>query len=92
MCRKAAFIDRDRVVNVEATYVHRIEDFVFLSGAIETLRQLQEPGYLPVIVTNPSALHAVCTRRPIIISSRGNLEAGYYRAVVAPKVPKLARS
>jgi len=54
--RKAAFIDRDGVINVEAAYVYRIEDFVFLPGAIEALRQLQTAGYLIVVITNQSGI------------------------------------
>ena len=53
---QAAFIDRDGVVSVEAGYGHRIEDLVFLPGAIEALRQLQEAGYLLVVVTNQSGI------------------------------------
>jgi D-glycero-D-manno-heptose 1,7-bisphosphate phosphatase len=54
--RKAAFIDRDGVINVESAYVYRIEDFEFLPGAIEALRQLQAAGYLIVVVTNQSGI------------------------------------
>jgi D-glycero-D-manno-heptose 1,7-bisphosphate phosphatase len=56
MRRKAAFIDRDGVINVESAFVYRIEDFVFLPGAIEALRQLQEAGYLLVVMTNQSGI------------------------------------
>jgi D-glycero-D-manno-heptose 1,7-bisphosphate phosphatase len=54
--RKAAFIDRDGVINVESAYVYRTEDFEFLPGAIEALRQLQAAGYLIVVVTNQSGI------------------------------------
>ncbi len=56
MQRKAAFIDRDGVINVESAYVYRIEYFVFLPGAIEALRQLQAAGYLLVVITNQSGI------------------------------------
>ena len=36
--RRAAFIDRDGVINVESGFVHRLEDLVFLPGAIEGLQ------------------------------------------------------
>ena len=54
--RKAAFIDRDGVINVESAFVYRTEDFVFLPGAIQAMRRLQEAGYLLVVVTNQSGI------------------------------------
>jgi D-glycero-D-manno-heptose 1,7-bisphosphate phosphatase len=56
MSRKAAFIDRDGVLNEERAFVHRIEDFVLLPGAIEALRILQSAGYLLVVITNQSGI------------------------------------
>jgi rfaE bifunctional protein nucleotidyltransferase chain/domain len=54
--RKAAFLDRDGVINKDNGYVHRWEDFEFLPGAIEAMLRLQNDGYLLVIVTNQSGL------------------------------------
>ena len=54
--RKAAFLDRDGVINKDKAYVHRWEDFEFVPGAIEGMRQLQDAGYALVIVTNQSGL------------------------------------
>ena len=56
MSRKAAFIDRDGVLNEERAFVHRIEDFALLPGAIEALRALKAAGYLLVVVTNQSGI------------------------------------
>jgi D-glycero-D-manno-heptose 1,7-bisphosphate phosphatase len=56
MSRKAAFIDRDGVLNEERAFVHRIEDFVLIGGAIEALRLLQTAGYLLVVITNQSGI------------------------------------
>ena len=58
--RKAAFLDRDGVINKDSAYVHRWEDFEFLPGAIEGMRRLQDAGYLLVIVTNQSGMARGC--------------------------------
>ena len=54
--RKAAFLDRDGVINKDKAYVHLWKDFEFLPGAIEGMLRLQNAGYLLVIVTNQSGL------------------------------------
>jgi D,D-heptose 1,7-bisphosphate phosphatase len=54
--RRAVFLDRDGVINEERAYVHRIEDFSFVPGAVGALRQLQEAGYLLVVITNQSGI------------------------------------
>ena len=54
--RKAAFLDRDGVINKDKAYVHRWEDFEFVPGAIEGMRRLQAQGFALVIVTNQSGL------------------------------------
>lgn len=54
--RKAAFLDRDGVINVDRAYVHRWDEFEFVPGAIDAMRQLKQAGYALVIVTNQSGL------------------------------------
>ena len=53
---KAAFLDRDGVINVDKGYVHCWSDFEFIQGSIEGMKTLQESGYTLVIVTNQSGL------------------------------------
>ncbi len=53
---KAAFIDRDGVINEERNYVHRISDFVLLPGAIEGLILLRDAGYRLIVVTNQAGI------------------------------------
>ena len=53
---KAVFLDRDGTINVDKKYLYNIQDFEFLPGVLEALRQLQQAGYLLVIVTNQSGI------------------------------------
>jgi len=53
---RAAFLDRDGVINVDRGYVSRREDFTFVPGVIEGARQLHELGYALVVVTNQSGI------------------------------------
>ncbi len=54
--RRAAFLDRDGVVNIDRGYVYRREDFDFVPGVLEGCRALCELGYLLVVVTNQSGI------------------------------------
>jgi D-glycero-D-manno-heptose 1,7-bisphosphate phosphatase len=54
--RKAAFLDRDGVINKDKAYVFRWEDFEFVPGAIEGMRRMQQAGYALVVVSNQSGL------------------------------------
>lgn len=56
MSRRAAFIDRDGVLNEERAFVHRVEDFAFVPGAVEALQGLKNAGYALVVITNQSGI------------------------------------
>lgn len=53
---KAIFLDRDGTINVEKHYLYRIQDFEFLPGVVDAMRQLQRAGYLLIVVTNQSGI------------------------------------
>lgn len=56
MNRKAVFLDRDGTINIEKNYLYNIEDFEFISGVIESLKLLQDAGFLLFIITNQSGI------------------------------------
>src|SRR5215469_2158981 len=65
--KKAAFLDRDGVINrkaPEGQYVMRWEDMEFLSGAREAIHSLNEAGYFVVVVSNQR-----CVARGLITTS-----------------------
>lgn len=53
---KAAFLDRDGVINRDHGYVYRREDFEFLPGAIAGMRRLVRAGFALIVVTNQSGI------------------------------------
>jgi len=53
---KAVFLDRDGVINIDKSYVYKIEDFEFTEGIFEVLKTLQDRGYKLFIVTNQSGI------------------------------------
>lgn len=54
--KKAVFLDRDGVINIEKNYLYKIEDFEFQNGVFEALSFLQENNYLLFIITNQSGI------------------------------------
>ncbi|MDY0123291.1 D-glycero-beta-D-manno-heptose 1,7-bisphosphate 7-phosphatase [Sulfurimonas sp.] len=54
--KKALFLDRDGVINIELNYLYKIEDFKFIDGIFELCRHYQDLGYLIIVVTNQSGI------------------------------------
>lgn len=54
--KRAIFLDRDGVVNIDNGYVSVVDDFEFIEGVIEALQKLKDKGYLLVIITNQSGI------------------------------------
>lgn len=54
--KKALFIDRDGVVNVDKVHVHTIDQFEFTSGIFDLCRKYHEAGYLILIITNQAGI------------------------------------
>lgn len=54
--RKAAFLDRDGVINIDHGYLYQPEQFDFIDGVFDACRHLQNLGYLLIVVTNQSGI------------------------------------
>lgn len=54
--RRAAFLDRDGVINLDHAYVYQRAAFEFVPGALAAARALHEAGYALVVVTNQSGI------------------------------------
>jgi D-glycero-D-manno-heptose 1,7-bisphosphate phosphatase len=54
--KPAAFLDRDGTVNYDDGYTYRIEEFRWVEGAKEAIKQLNDAGYLVFLVTNQAGI------------------------------------
>ena len=56
MNRRALFLDRDGVVNVEVGYLHRAEEVRFVDGIFPLCRTAMKLGYRLIVVTNQAGI------------------------------------
>jgi histidinol-phosphate phosphatase family protein len=63
---KAAFLDRDGVINHDPGWIHRPDQLKVFPFAAEAIRALKEHGWLVVVVSNQSAVaRGLCTERDV---------------------------
>ena len=55
---KVAFLDRDGTINVDEGYVHRIDEWRFLDGAVDAVVMLGNAGFRVAVITNQSGIAA----------------------------------
>ena len=56
MVKKAVFLDRDGVINIDYGYVHTISDFTFCEGIFTLSRKAIKKGYDLIVVTNQAGI------------------------------------
>lgn len=56
MQRRAIFLDRDGVINVDTGYPHKIEDCQLIPGAAAAIRRARDEGYMILVVTNQGGI------------------------------------
>lgn len=54
--KRALFLDRDGVINVDFGYVHKPEDFVFNEGIFDLCRAAVQRDFLIIVVTNQAGI------------------------------------
>lgn len=54
--RECVFIDRDGTLNIEKNYLYRYEDWEWIPGSIDALRDLNSATLLTVVVTNQAGV------------------------------------
>jgi D-glycero-D-manno-heptose 1,7-bisphosphate phosphatase len=54
--KRALFLDRDGVINVDVGYLHRPEDCVFIPGIFDLVRSVRQRDYEVFIVTNQAGI------------------------------------
>ena len=50
--QKAIFLDRDGVINRHVGFLRHIEDFELIEGVSNAIKQINQSGYLAIVVTN----------------------------------------
>ncbi len=53
---RAVLLDRDGTINVDKGYVHKVEDFEFIPGAVKALKSLYDNDRYLFVVTNQSGI------------------------------------
>lgn len=54
--RPALFLDRDGVLNRDRGYVARVEDFEWIEGAVDCIREFNARGWYVFVVTNQTGI------------------------------------
>jgi D-glycero-D-manno-heptose 1,7-bisphosphate phosphatase len=54
--KKALFLDRDGVINIDKNYLYQIDDFEFIDGIFDLCKKYQDKGYLIIVITNQAGI------------------------------------
>ncbi|MFD2166040.1 D-glycero-beta-D-manno-heptose 1,7-bisphosphate 7-phosphatase [Thalassotalea euphylliae] len=54
--KRALFLDRDGIINVDFGYVHQIKDFEFVDGIFDVCRYALDMGYEIYVITNQAGI------------------------------------
>lgn len=54
--KKAIFLDRDGIINVDKSYVYRFEDIEWMPGIVDLIKFFNAQNYLVIVLTNQSGV------------------------------------
>lgn len=54
--QRAVFLDRDGTLNLEKNYLYKVEDWEWIPGAMEAIKQINAMGWLAIVVTNQAGI------------------------------------
>ncbi|MGZ3874473.1 MAG: D-glycero-beta-D-manno-heptose 1,7-bisphosphate 7-phosphatase [Mucilaginibacter sp.] len=54
--RKALFLDRDGVINIDKNHLFKIEEFEFVDGIFDLCKKFQDYGYIIIVITNQAGI------------------------------------
>ena len=54
--KKALFLDRDGIINVDKSYVFKFSDIVWMDGIIELIKYANANDFLVIVLTNQSGI------------------------------------
>ncbi len=54
--KRALFLDRDGVININYGYVYKKDNFCFIKGIFELCQLMESLGYLIIIITNQAGI------------------------------------
>ena len=85
--KKALFLDRDGVVNIDKVHVHKIEDFEFTPDIFKLAKRYQDKGYLIIIITNQAGIaKGLYTEEDFNILTKWMIEEFKKREITISKV------
>lgn len=54
--KKALFLDRDGIINIDYGHVHTIEEFQFTDFIFDLCKKYQDEGYILIVITNQAGI------------------------------------
>ena len=67
MSKSAVFLDRDGVINLDKGYVYKIDDFIWVDGAIEAIKYLIEKIFMYLLSLISLELQEVTTEHDVVL-------------------------